>query len=233
MQVLKRIFSSMDGKEVPAYIFSPEERDKVLLIHGYSSSKDEMLGLAFRVAEKGYSAIAIDLRGHGENENEFDENVLNDVEGVLREVKMKGEKIITFGHSLGGLLSLSSSSDFAIAVSPPLMSTVTLEVEFMLRINSCKVLEKNGAIFRILKNLNPPERRRNATIFFGKGESEGIKMAIRKWAEGREVNLIEIEEKQAKLPDLDVDGEKLKVYIPKFVSHQATIHARRILEFFE
>ncbi len=230
MQISKRKFISKDGKAIPAFFIDAESDRGALIIHGYSSSKDEMLGIAYNIAEKGYDSYAIDLRGHGENENPLDEDVLMDVEGVVEELKSY-KYILTLGHSLGGLLSLKSSSDFAVAVSPPLMPVVTPEAKFMLRVNSCKVVERyDEVLFRILQKYNPPERKGNAAIFYGTGESKGIETAIKKWAEGRDVKVIPLDEKQARLPDVEVAPEKLKAYIPQFISHLATIYAIPIIK---
>lgn len=223
-------FLSEDGKNIPAFFMDIKSDRAALIIHGYSSSKDEMLGIAFKIAEKGYDSYAIDLRGHGENENPLDEDVLKDVEGVVKELKRRYKYVLTIGHSLGGLLSLKSSSDFAIAVSPPLMPIVIPEAKFMLKVNSCKVIESyDEVLFKILQRYNPPERKENAVIFYGIGESKGIEIAIKKWIEGRNVKVIAVEEKQAKPPVMEVDLEKLKAYIPHFISHLTTIYAKTIL----
>ncbi|RLI75439.1 alpha/beta hydrolase, partial [Archaeoglobales archaeon] len=168
MEVSKVEFKSIDDKKVPAFSINAKSPKAALVIHGYSSSKNEILGFGYEVAEKGYDVYVIDLRGHGENENLFDEAIINDVEGVLKELREKYNYILTIGHSLGGLLSLKSSSDFAIAISPPLMPNVVDVAKFMLRVNSCKVDEKDeDVLFRILEKYNPPERKDNALIIYG------------------------------------------------------------------
>lgn len=230
MRVERVIFRSLDEKEVPGFCIGSGNK-AALLIHGFSSSKDEILGLAFKVAEKNYATFAIDLRGHGENENVFDENVIADVEGTIRELRKSYNKILTIGHSLGGLLSLKSSSDFAIAISPPLMPIILPEVEFMLSVNSCKVFGNYRVLMNILKTYNPPERRKDALILYGSGESEGIKISIKRWSEGRDVRIVEISEKQAIMPEVDVEAEKLKTYIPRFISHLSIIHSKKLLDF--
>ncbi len=231
MEVSRVEFESLDGKEIPAFFVDSKSSKAALIIHGYASSKNEMLGFGYEIAEKGYNSYIIDLRGHGENENVFDENVIYDVNGVIKKLKEKYEKIITIGHSLGGLLSLKSDSDFAIAVSPPLMPKVVDVAKFMLRVNSCKVKEKDeNVLFKILESYNPPEREKNAIVFYGLGESKGIEIGIKKWAEGKDVKVIAIDEKQSSLPKIDVDAEKLKAYIPNFISHLSVVHARKIID---
>jgi len=226
MEVCKLKFKSLDDKEVPAFFINSGSSRAAIVIHGYSSSKYELLGLGYEIAERGYDVYVIDLRGHGENENPLDEGVINDVEGVMRELRKKYSYVITIGHSLGGLLSLKSSSDFAIAISPPLFSEVPSTAKFMLRTYSCKVREKDEEVlFRILREYNPVERDRNAVIICGTGESRGMKMGIEAWSRGRSVEVIFLDKSQATPPEIDVECEELKRYIPHFVSHQATTHA--------
>ena len=226
MEVCKLKFKSLDDKEVPAFFINAGSSRAAIVIHGYSSSKYEFLGLGYEVAERGYDAYVIDLRGHGENENPLDEDVIDDVEGVIRELRKRYGQVIAIGHSLGGLLSLKSSSDFAIAISPPLLPEVPNTAKFMLRLYSCRVREKDGEVlFRVLKKYNPVERDRNAVIICGTGESRGMRMGIEAWSKGRSVEVIFLEESQATPPEVDVECEELKRYIPHFVSHQATTHA--------
>ncbi|HDD36083.1 MAG TPA: alpha/beta hydrolase, partial [Archaeoglobus veneficus] len=99
MEVSRVEFESLDGKEIPAFFVDSKSSKAALIIHGYASSKNEMLGFGCEIAEKGYNSYIVDLRGHGENENVFDENVIYDVNGVIKKLKEKYGKIITIGHS--------------------------------------------------------------------------------------------------------------------------------------
>ncbi|AKG91531.1 Alpha/beta hydrolase family [Geoglobus ahangari] len=231
MEVIRRVFESKDGLEVPAFHVSAGKERAVLVVHGYSSSKSEWLGFSYELAEKGADVFAIDLRGHGDNPNPLDENVLADVEGAIEVLREEYGKVYAVGHSLGALLSLSSSADFVYAISPPLSAKLPPEPVFMLRLNSCRVREKDdGVLFRILEKYTPPERNGNAVVFYGKGESKGIQMGIKAWAEGRNVRVVEVGENQATLPEIEVDAEKLKNYLPNFTSHLSVVAARKIVE---
>ncbi len=230
MEVVRRVFKSADGLEVPAFHVSGGGERAVIVVHGYSSSKSEWLGFSYELAEKGAEVFAIDLRGHGENPSPLDENVLADVEGVIGALRKEYGEVYAVGHSLGALLSLNSSADFVYAISPPLSAKLPPEPVFMLRLNSCRVRERDeGVLFRILDRHTPPERNENAVIFYGTGESKGIQMGIRAWAEGRKVRVVEVDENQASLPEIDVDPEKLKSYLPNFTSHLSVVTAGKIL----
>ena len=113
-----------DGYEIPAVLISPGKASSAAVIaHGYGGCKEEQLGLAFRIAEKGIAACAIDLRGHGEHPLPLNEKVLDDLSAAIRYCRSFG-KVAAVGHSLGGRLALLSDADFVIGISPPAMVSV-------------------------------------------------------------------------------------------------------------
>lgn len=111
----------VNGINIPSVILTPSNSIGVAVItHGYGGCKEEQLGLAYRIAELGITTCVIDLRGHGENTNLFDGNILLDIEGVIKYCRNFGQKVVAIGHSLGGRLSLISSADYAVGISPAL-----------------------------------------------------------------------------------------------------------------
>ena len=88
-----------------------------VVVHGYGGCKEEQLGLAWRIADAGFAALAIDHRGHGENKGLLDEGVLEDVEAAIA-LARGGGRVVAIGHSSGGRMALVSSADFAIGISP-------------------------------------------------------------------------------------------------------------------
>ena len=231
MEVSRIFFEGDDSYRIPAFRIDTSSERAFLVIHGYSSSKSAWLGFGFDVAEKGSDVFVIDLRGHGENEMELDEDVMDDVAVAVEMLKENYSEVLALGHSLGGLLALNSTADFVYAVSPPLSPRILPEPRFMLRLKSCTVREKDPEVlFRILEKYNPPERKSNAVVFYGSNESEGFKMAIRKWADGRDVEVVELHEMQASMPYVDVDAERLKAYLPNFISHISVSASSKIVE---
>ncbi len=231
MEVERVFFEGDDGYRMPAFHIKSDAKRAFLILHGYSSSKNAWLGFGYDVAEKGGDVFVLDLRGHGENERVLDEDVIEDVELAIQHLRKRYSEVVTIGHSLGGLLALKSDADFAYAISPPLSSKILSEPKFMLRLKSCTVREKDPEVlFRILEKYNPPERDSNAVVFYGGNESEGFKMAIAKWAEGKDVEIVKIDEMQASMPEIDVDGEKLRNYLPSFISHLSVVAASKIVD---
>ncbi len=120
---LHRLTINGETLSIPAVILQHERpRGQAVIVHGYGGCKEEALGLAWRIAEWGFDAVAIDLRGHGENPPPYDEGILEDVEAAVRQRKAVG-RVVAVGHSLGGRLCLLSGADYKIGISPALMTT--------------------------------------------------------------------------------------------------------------
>ncbi len=102
-----------------------------VVVHGYGGCKEEQLGLAWRIARSGLVTYAIDLRGHGQHPQSLDDDLSADIELTIQNAREFG-KVVAIGHSLGGRLSLMSSADFAIGISPPLDSFYGARTEELL-----------------------------------------------------------------------------------------------------
>ncbi|HEY4719302.1 MAG TPA: alpha/beta fold hydrolase, partial [Candidatus Methylomirabilis sp.] len=123
---------STDGHAVPAYAMLPERpRGGAAVVHGYGGCKEQMLGIAARLAEEGWAALALDLRGHGEHPAPLDEGVLQDLEAALNWLR-RYARVVAVGHSLGGRLALISSADLVVAISPAVASRPSEEGRQML-----------------------------------------------------------------------------------------------------
>jgi alpha-beta hydrolase superfamily lysophospholipase len=108
-----------DNLQVPTIRIIPNDPiGAAVIVHGYGGSKEEQLGLAWRVAGSGLATYAIDLRGHGQHPLELDDAVKDDAELAIQYARSHGS-VVAMGHSLGGRLALMSSADFAIGTSPP------------------------------------------------------------------------------------------------------------------
>lgn len=119
MQIQRQTIQN-DEAMIPAVLITPTEpRGAVVLVHGIGGCKEEQLGLAWRLAEMGCAAIAIDLRGHGENELPLDFDVVSDVDAAIAFASRFGP-VAAVGHSMGGRLALLSCADYVFAISPAL-----------------------------------------------------------------------------------------------------------------
>ncbi len=119
MEIIRK-FIDGDGFQVPCVTLKPlNPRGVAVVVHGYGGTKEATLGLAWRLAEKGFTTGSIDLRGHGQHSSDFGSDCLSDVESTISYFKDYGD-VTAIGHSLGGRLALESSADYVIGISPAL-----------------------------------------------------------------------------------------------------------------
>lgn len=154
MDIRRQILKD-NGFNVPCIILTPSYlQGAAVVIHGYGGSKEEQLGLAYRIAEIGLKTCVIDLRGHGEHRLSLDEKVILDVETAIKYCRHFG-KVVAIGHSLGGRLALISSADYAIGISPALSTTFGEGTQKILKnVRGYRVREPfSGELLEVLKKL--------------------------------------------------------------------------------
>ncbi|MDR3595662.1 alpha/beta fold hydrolase [Clostridium sp.] len=155
MDIKKQIIKG-DGFDVPSIVLTPDNfKGAAIIVPGYGGSKEEELGLSYRVAEAGFKTFAIDFRGHGENTSCFDENIILDLETSINYCKTFG-KVVVIGHSLGGRIALTSSSDYAIGISPAL-NTIFSEntINLLMSARDYRVKQKSeGIIKKVVKDIS-------------------------------------------------------------------------------
>ncbi len=116
MKTFEWKWKSADGLEMFARGWAPEGNPKgaVCLVHGLGEhiGRYEHVGAAFAAA--GYALLGFDLRGHGQSGGRRGhapslEAFFNDIDDFVRgaEARYPSAPRFLYGHSLGGLLSLS------------------------------------------------------------------------------------------------------------------------------
>lgn len=178
---VRRLEIKGDGFNVPAAVFSPEKSSRAaVVVHGYGGSKEEQLGLAWRIAERGITACAIDLRGHGEHRLLLDDKIMLDVTAAVKHCRSYGQ-VVAIGHSLGGRLALLSDAEFAIGISPALNSTFSPPTMKLLKeLRSYRVREQtDDAVFDLFKKLPlyTPSKARSVLMLYGERDVPEIKEA--------------------------------------------------------
>jgi len=149
---------SADGHQVPAYLFLPTAPAAgVAVAHGYGGGKEQMLGLAARLAERDLAACVFDIRGHGEHPAPLGPAMLEDLEATLAFLRRFG-RVAAVGHSLGGRLALASSADVVVAISPALPQRPSEEGRAMLtHFGSTAVrAQARDEILGLLRTMPPP-----------------------------------------------------------------------------
>lgn len=122
---MKRVeFAAEDGSVLRGALHQPEGKSRtgwplVVLLHGLVSSRVEWYEFPARLAQKGWSVLAFDFRGHGESDgprgHQSVRHALEDVESALAamddEYGVDMRKVGLVGHSLGGALAVSVAMD--------------------------------------------------------------------------------------------------------------------------
>lgn len=94
-------------------------RAVVLIVHGISEHSGRYEAVAQQLAEAGFHVVAYDHRGHGQSAgrrtyvDSFDE-LVDDLEDHLREVRKLGLPVVLLGHSMGGLIATA----YAVSTRP-------------------------------------------------------------------------------------------------------------------
>ena len=176
---------SRDGHLVPAYLWvPPAARAAVAVVHGYGGCKEQMLGLAARIAERGLAACAMDLRGHGEHPAPLGPGLPWDLEATILWLRRFG-RVGAVGHSLGGRLALMSSADVVVALSPALTDRPSEEGRTMLvRVSATSVRAPSPeTILDILRALAPaPVVDRPTLLVHGAGDIAPLVRGLRDFA---------------------------------------------------
>lgn len=174
---------SADGHPVPALLLAPADGalGGAAIAHGYGGCKEQMLGLALRLAEAGIAALCLDLRGHGEHPAPLDANLLADLEAGIAYMRRYG-RVAALGHSLGGRLALLSSADLMVGSSPAIAARTSEEGRQMLvQFGSTAVRAASPTqileIFRAMPQ--PPGGPQPKLLLHAAGDIQGIIEGIR------------------------------------------------------
>ena len=164
---------SDDGYRVPAYLLTPPHATVgAVLVHGYGGCKEQMLGLAARLADSGFAALCLDLRGHGEHPAPLGGGLLQDLEAGLARLR-PARRTVAIGHSLGGRLALMSSADVVVAISPALPSRPSEEGrQMLLQFGSTAVRAASPyQILQLLQEMGPvPPSRQPRLVIHARGD---------------------------------------------------------------
>lgn len=171
MKIERLHLTKSNGQNIPAAAIEPQKPvGSVVLVHGYGGCKEEMLGMGWRIAEQGHRVITIDLEGHGENLQPFDEGICDDIEAAISYCRPYG-KVVAIGHSLGGRLSLTSSADFAIGISPAISDSFGEKTFGILKtMRGYRVKDNSENTLPSVMNNIPawkPNKNRKSLIIFG------------------------------------------------------------------
>lgn len=119
---------SADGTDIYRQTWRPggETRAAIVLVHGLGEHSSRYAHLARRFTDAGFAVFALDMRGHGKSggsrgDLRIDEAV-SDVADLVNEASAEypGLPVFVYGHSLGGLISMT----FAVRRHPDIAGLV-------------------------------------------------------------------------------------------------------------
>jgi dipeptidyl aminopeptidase/acylaminoacyl peptidase len=111
-------FASRDGTRLAAWFISGVRAQAILLLHGYTACKDDMLSHAAFLHAAGYSLLLLDLRACGDSGGSIvtlggreRDDVLAAIEYLQSRPDVDGAHIGVLGLSLGGALAILAAAD--------------------------------------------------------------------------------------------------------------------------
>ena len=112
-------FESADGTKLHGWFLKPkggEAKGTVVFSHGNAGSLGYHLGFVMWLAEAGYQVFMYDYRGFGKSGGELNrEGMVEDVKAafryVLRRPDVRRDKLVSYGHSLGGAKSVTAIAE--------------------------------------------------------------------------------------------------------------------------
>ncbi len=124
---------TIDGDAAHAQRFGDGDQ-AILLVHGLASESRELGALPTVLADHGYTALAIDLRGHGKSQGA---RGLLTVQGVLEDLtawrdhltEAGCELAVVAGHSLGGAWAMLTASRLDPQAVAAICSPSTIQAE--------------------------------------------------------------------------------------------------------
>lgn len=115
LDVTDLTFPAADGSELAAWYVPPRNGAVVIVLHGSSSTRANVVDQMAVFADAGYGVLAYDARGHGGSEGrgmEFGWTADGDVSAAIDDlVERQGadpERIVVYGRSLGGEVAIGA-----------------------------------------------------------------------------------------------------------------------------
>lgn len=126
-------FETPDGVSHNAWFFPGVRRGPVIIaLHGYRSSRSEVLTLASSLQEHRYNVVAFNFAGHGESPSKRTklgfveaEELRAAIQMLSRRTDINSQRIGLWGHSLGAYAALS------VAVETPAVKALVLDSAYV------------------------------------------------------------------------------------------------------
>jgi pimeloyl-ACP methyl ester carboxylesterase len=113
-------YTSQDGLKLRGDAYGNPDAQPVLLLHGGGQTRNAWGDTAIALGEKGFRAISMDLRGHGESDWAPDEShyaIDSFIEDARTIVSSFSKPPIMVGASLGGIISIGLQGESDIPIT--------------------------------------------------------------------------------------------------------------------
>lgn len=109
------------------FYFEGNNKKAVLLLHGWTATPYELRRLGVFLNEKGYTAYAPLLRGHGTKPEDLEKvrynDWINDTKGSYNKLRKKHQQVFVIGTSIGGTIAVSLAKELKDIDGLVLMAT--------------------------------------------------------------------------------------------------------------
>jgi dienelactone hydrolase len=210
------------GHVIPTLLLTPEVKPRAVavVLHPYGGTKEQMLGVALAVAEKGIACVLPELCGHGENHAPIGPEMREEMEAAAQYARRFGTTS-AIGISLGGRLALMCSSvDSMVAISPAVVSEISPQGKWMFEnFPSPAVREPySGYVTELLDKLGPvPSHSRPCLLLYAERDIPMILQgapALKAQLPGAELRYVTRDIR----PDIQHDNGLVR-YLPRWFNH--------------
>ncbi|MBW8011351.1 MAG: alpha/beta fold hydrolase [Chloroflexi bacterium] len=127
---------TVNGQEIHAQEGGPPNRQKAILIHGWSSSSYAMHPLMELLSSR-FSCVSIDLPGYGKSPRLKERATIPLYVELLADlIEQIGEgQVVLVGHSMGGMISLSLALEYPMLVDRMVLISPTITGRLSIYIN--------------------------------------------------------------------------------------------------
>lgn len=130
-------WKTSDGKDLFAQKWDAGKstRGAILLVHGYGEHSTRYFQWATSFAEKGFSVLSFDLRGHGKTPGKFGEyypyqKYIDDLDLLIEQgrIHFKNTPLFLYGHSMGGNFVINYAITKALNINGVIVTSPWLEL---------------------------------------------------------------------------------------------------------
>ncbi len=162
-------FTTYDDVRLAANLYLPANSDEwssgIVVCHGFGSNKERHADFGERAAAAGFTALIVDLRGHGQSDGQVDANLFNDVAAAFQYLQSHPEvnpmSVGIRGSSMGGWLAIHTAAHLK-EIAPVVAYCPTNETQLTILLEEVAMVQR-GHSSPFVKG-TPPRVNVNSTL---------------------------------------------------------------------